>query len=111
MPAAAGTSRTIKSDTIAGPIQPKAELHLTQSQRQQTLQRVNATDTDDPAPPDFHPGIGAAVPSQKKLPLHPFPQQLVGKIPVLKQYYYAKLPNNVLIVDPMTRKVVEVIAR
>jgi len=29
----------------------------------------------------------------------------------LKQYYYAKLPKNVLIVDPMTRKVVDVIAR
>jgi len=52
-----------------------------------------------------------ALPSQKKLPLHPLPRPLVYQVPVLKQYYYAKLPSNVLIVDPMTRKVVDVIAR
>jgi hypothetical protein len=51
------------------------------------------------------------VPSQKKLPLHPLPRPLVTEVPALKQYYYAKLPDKVLLVDPMARKVVDVITQ
>jgi hypothetical protein len=91
--------------------QAKAPLQLTDSQRQQVVQAVNQKATDDTLPSGFHPATGAEVPSQKKLPLHPLPRPLIYHIPVLKQYYYAKLPKNVLIVDPMTRKVVNVIAR
>jgi hypothetical protein len=91
--------------------QVKPPLRLTDSQRQQVVQVVNEKNTDDTLPSGFHPATGAAVPSQKKLPLHPLPRPLIYQIPVLKQYYYAKLPKNVLIVDPMTRKVVDVIAR
>jgi hypothetical protein len=91
--------------------QVKAPLQLTDSQRQQVVQAVNQKSTDDTLPSGFHPATGAAVPSQKKLPLHPLPRPLIYQVPVLRQYYYAKLPKNVLIVDPMTRKVVDVIAR
>jgi len=89
----------------------KPPLQLTDAQRQQVLQAVKAEDTGDKLPADFQPAVGAKVPSQKKLPLHPLPRPLVNQLPVLKQYDYAKLPSNVLIVDPMTRKVVDVIAR
>jgi hypothetical protein len=93
------------------PPQANPPLQLSEAQRQQVLQAVTAKNTDDKLPADFKPANGAKVPSQKKLPLHPLPRPLVYQIPVLKQYYYAKLPSNVLIVDPMTRKVVDVIAR
>jgi hypothetical protein len=93
------------------PPQSKPPLQLTDAQRQQVLSAVIATNTDDKLPADFQPANGAQVPSQQKLPLHPLPRPLVYQIPTLKQYYYAKLPSNVLIVDPMTRKVVDVIAR
>ena len=92
-------------------LKPKPRLELSGTQRQQVLQAVNAQASDDKLPPGFQPSMDAKVPSQKKLPLHPLPRPLVYRIPVLKQYYYAKLPKNVLIVDPMTRKVVDVIAR
>jgi hypothetical protein len=93
------------------PPQPKPPLQLTDPQRQQVLQAVVAENSDDKLPADFQPANGAQVPSQQKLPLHPLPRPLVYQIPVLKQYYYAKLSSNVLIVDPMTRKIVDVIAR
>jgi len=93
------------------PPKPKPQLQLSEAQRQQVLQAVTAKNTDDKVPADFKPANGAKVPSQKKLPLHPLPQPLVYQVPALKQYYYAKLPSNVLIVDPVTRKVVDVIAR
>jgi Protein of unknown function (DUF1236) len=93
------------------PPPPKPPLQLTEAQRQQVLQAVVAKNTDDKLPADFQPANGAQVPSQQKLPLHPLPRPLVYQLPVLKQYYYAKLSSRVLIVDPMTRKIVDVIAR
>ena len=36
---------------------------------------------------------------------------LINQVPTLKQYYYAKLPDKVLLVDPMARKVVDVITQ
>jgi hypothetical protein len=93
------------------PPQPKLPLQLSEAQRQQVLQAVTAKNTDDKLPADFKPANGAKVPSQKKLPLHPLPRPLVYEVPALKQYYYAKLPSNVLIVDPMTGTIVDVIAR
>jgi hypothetical protein len=74
-------------------------------------QAVASLETDDKLPPGFTPTVGAKVPTQKKLPLHPLPQDLSRQIPALKQYYYGKLPDNILIVDPMTKKVVDVIPR
>ena len=97
--------------SLASAVRPKPRLELSENQRQQVLAAVNGQATDDKLPPGFQPTFDAKVPSQKKLPLHPLPQPLVHRIPVLKQYYYAKLPKNVLIVDPMTKRVVDVIAR
>jgi hypothetical protein len=70
-----------------------------------------ARPTDDKLPAGFEPAVGTKVPSQKKLPLHPLPRPLVTQVPALKQYYYAKLPDKVLLVDPMARKVVDVITQ
>jgi hypothetical protein len=39
------------------------------------------------------------------------PPPASAKVPALKNYDYAKLPGKILLVDPMTRKVVEVIPR
>jgi hypothetical protein len=89
----------------------KEPLALTDAQRQQVRQAVASLETDDKLPPGFTPTVGAKVPTQKKLPLHPLPQDLSRQIPALKQYYYGKLPDNILIVDPMTKKVVDVIPR
>jgi hypothetical protein len=35
------------------------------------------------------------------------PRPLVYEIPALKQYYYVRLPDTVMIVDPMTNKIVD----
>jgi len=70
-----------------------------------------ATATDAKLPEGFQPVVGATMPTQAKLPLHPLPGPLANEIPVLKEYYYGKLPDKVLLVDPISRKVVEVIAQ
>ena len=106
-PAAAESS----TGTVAGTVQPKPPLKLTDAQRHQVTEAINREDTLEKPPADFQPAIGAKVPVQAKLPGHPLPRPLVYKIPALKQYYYARLPDKVLIIDPMTKTVVDIIAQ
>jgi hypothetical protein len=106
--AAQSADQTI-GGTGAVAAQSKGAPALNEAQREQVWQAVMARATDDKLPADFQPAVGAKVPTQKKLPLHPLPRPLANQVPVLKQYYYAKLPDKVVLVDPISRKVVEVI--
>ena len=45
------------------------------------------------------------------MPEYPLPRPLVYEVPVLKQYYYVQLDDQVLIVDPMTKTVAEIVKR
>jgi hypothetical protein len=91
--------------------QPKPPLTLTDQERQAILAAVGPADTSDKLPEGFKPQVGAKAPTQKKLPTHPLPQALSTKFPTLKQYDYAKLEHQVLIVDPMNKTVVATIPR
>jgi hypothetical protein len=99
------------SNTVAGKVAPKPPLKLTAEQKRRVAQAINGKDTLDKLPDGFTPAPGAQVPPQKKLPEHPLPRPLVYEIPVLKNYYYAQLADRVLIIDPMTRTVAEIVER
>ena len=99
------------SNTVAGRIAPKPPLKLTDAQKQRVAQAINGKDTLDKLPEGFTPAIGAKMPIQSKLPEHPLPRPLVSEIPALKNYYYVQLDDKVLIVDPMTKTVVEIVPR
>jgi hypothetical protein len=51
------------------------------------------------------PSGGANVPAA--LRLHPLPRPLVYQMPALKRYTYMKFKHQVLIVNPMTRTIVD----
>jgi hypothetical protein len=53
----------------------------------------------------FEPSLGARVPSALKL--HPLPRPLTYQMQPLKRYTYIKFKHHVLIVNPMTRKIVD----
>jgi hypothetical protein len=89
----------------------KSPPHLNDAQRRVLLQSVSGKDTTDKLPERFTPAVGAKIPTQKKLPIHPVPPPARAKIPELKNYDYAKLSDKVLLIDPMTRKIVDVIPR
>jgi len=99
------------SNTVAGEVAEKPPLKLTDEQKQKVVQAITGKDSLEKVPDGFTPAVGAKVPTQKKLHEHPLPRPLVYEIPVLKNYYYVQLADKVLIVDPMTKKVAEVIAR
>jgi hypothetical protein len=87
-------------------------LALSDADHAKIAQAVSAKDTEvtftlkaTKAAKSYQPAVGAAIPKQLKP--HPLPRPLVNEMPALKQYTYLKLKHQVLIVDPMTRKVVD----
>jgi hypothetical protein len=100
----------VPTNTVAGKVAPKPPLKLSDEQKQRVAQAIRHEDTLDKLPEGFTPSIGAKVPTQKKLAAHPLPRPLVYEIPVLKNYYYVRLDDKVLIVDPMTKKVTDIVA-
>jgi hypothetical protein len=87
-------------------------LHLSDDQRgriRQVLSGVNsevdfALKSNKPAQ-SFAPVVGATIP--KGLHPHTLPPPLIYEMPLLKRYTYLKFKHQVLIVNPMSRKVVD----
>jgi len=57
---------------------------------------------------DFKPSVGAKVPAGFAKKGDALPQDLVREIPVLKEYSYLVYNNQIMIVDPMSKKVAAV---
>jgi hypothetical protein len=87
-------------------------LKLTDAQRDQVRQALAGEKTEvtfqlksTKSKKDFEPSVGAQIPNG--IELNAFPWPLVEKIPPLKQYTYVKLKHQVLIVNGMTRRIVD----
>ena len=87
-------------------------LHLSDAQRseiQQALRGENTevtfgTKTTKPTQ-RFNPAVGAKIPTALKP--HSLPPPLIYQMPELKRYTYLKFKHQVLIVNPMTRQIVD----
>lgn len=55
----------------------------------------------------FEPAVGTRLPAG--VGLNPLPRPLVYKIPVLKEYTYVKFKHRVLIVNGLTRAIVDML--
>lgn len=85
-------------------------LHLSPEQRQTIYQSVSSKPAEKSAAPDtFRAAIGANVPDTVKLA--PMPKAVVDLIPQTKDFQTAYIANQVLIVEPNSRRVVEVITQ
>jgi hypothetical protein len=84
-------------------------LQLTDQQREMIRDAVMTEHVAQPTPKGFEARAGAALPTAIKG--GPLPRPLVYQIEALKHYYYAKIDHDLLIIDPMNKKVVEVIPR
>jgi hypothetical protein len=83
-------------------------LQLSDAQRQTIYQSISTRRSKkDTAPPGFRPAVGAQVPASIKL--EPLPKAVVELVPKTADFQYAFVANQVLIVDPRSRTVVEVI--
>lgn len=98
-----------RTHTVADPIKSKPPLALSKEQQARVVAAVSKEDTLDKLPEGFEPAVGAKAPTQQKLNAHPLPRPLVYEVPVLKQYYYARLPDRVLIIDPVKKEIAAIL--
>ncbi len=92
------------------------QINLTNAQREQVRQAVltehNAIEfqlKSTKAAKNFTPEVGATLP--KGLQPLGFPQPVLNQLPQLRDYSYVKMKDQVLIVDAMTRKIVDVFSQ
>jgi hypothetical protein len=85
----------------------KPSLELSQEQQQAVIEAVLDRKSHQPTPPEFKPAVGAAVP--KAVNIHGLPRPLVYEVPALKEYAYAHLDREVVIIDAIGLKVAAVI--
>jgi len=87
----------------------KPPLKLTEVEREAVAQAMVHEHTYQRTPKGFEPRAGVTIPSAIKL--NPMPRPLIYAVPRLRQYDYAKLQAETLVIDPMSMRVVDVIPR
>lgn len=87
----------------------KPQLVLSAAQTAAIQEAVGAENSYQPTPAGFEAEVGATV--SNEIAPHPLPRPLIYEIEALKNYSYSKLDRNVLIVDPMSNKIVQVMPR
>lgn len=84
-----------------------AQLNLTSAQKQTIFQSV-ASEKGQTAPSGFQARLGEKVP--QSLSMHQLPGSVTSQVSAAKEYEYAKLQNNeVLLINPKDRQVAEII--
>jgi hypothetical protein len=112
---AAGPGSGAVEQTIPPPVSQNAKppaLQLSDDQRAKIQQVLKGENTEvqfslksnKPAQA-FEPSVGAKIPAG--LQPHSLPPPLLVAMPALKRYAYLKFKQQVLIIDPMSRKIVD----
>lgn len=83
------------------------DLKLSPDQKHTIYLSISNQQQKETAPLDFRAAVGAAVPASVNL--QPLPKTIVDLIPQTKDYQYAMVANQVLLVEPKSKQVVEVI--
>ncbi len=83
-------------------------LRLTAAQKETIYQSVSATQKNHPAPDGFRIAVGARVPGG--IELKPMPPTVAGLIPSVKDADVAMIEKQVVIVDPESKTILEVLS-
>jgi len=81
-------------------------LNLSTAQRAEIWKRLGSQQATN-ALPGFEPKVGATVPAS--LQLKSLPNSVSRQVPQVQSYNYAMVQNELLIVDPATKKIVTII--
>ncbi len=87
----------------------KPPLQLSDDQRSAIQNALVTEHTQQKTPKDFQPQVGMSLPMSMKVDV--MPQTLAREQPVLKEYGYAKTAKDILLLDPINRKVIAVLPR
>lgn len=85
----------------------RPKINLTPAQKQ-TILRDLATESAEPAAAPVQATVGSRIPTS--IALHPLPMAVATDVPSAKNFSYAKLrDNDIVIVDPKDRVVADII--
>jgi hypothetical protein len=87
----------------------RAPLQVSDKQKNAIRDGLVAVHTQQKTPPGFQPKVGDALPKIMKVDV--MPEDLIRREPSLKEYGYAKTPADILVLDPLTRKIIAVVPR
>ncbi|MGI8525508.1 MAG: DUF1236 domain-containing protein [Pseudolabrys sp.] len=82
-------------------------LQLTPEQKQTIYTSISNKPNNQTLPPTFRVAVGQAVPAS--IELQALPPPIINLIPQTKNFQYAMVTNQVLLVDVETRQIVEII--
>ena len=90
-------------------INPEAtpNLDLSAGQKQTIYTSIRNLNIKNETPPNFQPLVGAVVPMEVKL--EPMPKTIGELTPRIKDFQVGMIANQVVVVEPQSRRVVEVI--
>jgi len=91
------------------PAQPLSQLQLTPEQRATILNAVRRDNTKVVSPVSFVASVGAPVPPSIELYL--LPDSVISQVPEAKVVKYTTVQNQIVLVDPTSMRVVEVISQ
>ena len=91
----------------AGTASQSQPLQLSAPQKTAIFTAVNQEKAKVTPPPNFQAAVGAAVPAS--IELYPLPDAALAQAPAAKPYKYTFAQNQVVLIDPTTMRVVEVI--
>jgi hypothetical protein len=87
----------------------RQQLGLSDQQRTAIQTALETENTEQKTPPNFEPKVGGTIPGTMTLDV--MPETLIQNEPSLKQYGYAKLAKDVLVIDPMKKTIIAVLPR
>jgi len=82
-------------------------VQLSAQQKTQIFQTVTKEKVKSPPPANLQLSVGSQVPASVEL--YPLPANVVSAVPAAKQYKYTVAQNQVVLVDPATMRIVDVI--
>jgi len=89
------------------PARPLSQLQLTPDQKMTILNAVREERPKASSPVNFVASVGASVPPS--IELYILPDRVLAQMPVAKAVKYTTVQNQIVLVDPTTMRVVEVI--
>ncbi|HMA57343.1 MAG TPA: hypothetical protein VKP52_11600 [Pseudolabrys sp.] len=107
-PALAGDKITIDPNEITVDAK-RPPLQLNGRQRAAIQDALETENTEQETPDKFEAKIGETLPLM--MTVDAMPEPLIQREPSLKQYGYAKIAKDVLVVDPMKKTIIAVLPR
>lgn len=103
------SDQTIQPNELAQQQAKRPQLKLDDTQSAAIRDAIVAEHTQQKTPDGFQPKVGDALPKIMKVDV--MPQDLIRREPSLKEYGYAKTASDILVLDPMTKKIIAVVPR